>query len=76
MYPVADSGAPLSAAHRGRFDSLEDLNSLILQRQGDSVVRLDDVATVVMDHYPVRQISHFNGNAVIMLAVRRKPAPT
>ena len=56
----------------GRFDSLEDLNNLILQRQGDSVVRLDDVATVVMDHYPVRQISRFNGNAVIMLAVRRE----
>ena len=56
----------------GRFDSLEDLNNLILLRQGDSVVRLDDVATVVMDHYPVRQISRFNGNAVIMLAVRRE----
>ena len=56
----------------GRFENLDDLNDLILQRQGDSLVRLRDVATVVMDHFPVRQISRFNGNPVIMLAVRRE----
>ena len=56
----------------GRFGTLEELNNLILLRQGDSVVRLEDVASVTLDHSPVRQISRFNGNPVITLAVRRE----
>ena len=56
----------------GRFDDINSLNSLILARRGDSVVRLQDVATVVLDHFPVRSISRVNGDPVIMLSVRRE----
>ncbi len=56
----------------GRFDSLDSLNGLILTRRGDAQVRLDDVASVVMDHFPVRSLSRVNGEPVISLAVRRE----
>ena len=31
----------------GRFETIEDVENLILARRGDSIVRLADVATVV-----------------------------
>ena len=56
----------------GRFKDIDSLNELILVRSGDSQVRLKDVATVVLDHFPVRSLSRVNGEPVISLAVRRE----
>ncbi len=56
----------------GRFDSLAELEALILVRRGDSVVRLRDVATVSLDHFPVQSVSRVDGQPVISLAVRRE----
>ena len=56
----------------GRFKDIDSLNELILVRSGDSLVRLKDVATVVLDHFPVRSLSRVNGEPVISLAVRRE----
>jgi multidrug efflux pump subunit AcrB len=56
----------------GRFKDIDSLNALILARNGDSLVRLGDVATVVLDHFPVRSLSRVNGEPVISLAVRRE----
>ncbi len=56
----------------GRFESLAQLEQLILVRRGDGVVRLSDVATVTLDHFPVRAVSRVNGDPVISLAVRRE----
>ncbi|TDT41462.1 multidrug efflux pump subunit AcrB [Halospina denitrificans] len=56
----------------GRFNSAEDLESLILSRQGDAVLRLGDVASVEQGHSRIRQNSYLNGNRVISLSVRRE----
>jgi len=37
----------------GRFQDLEDLRDLILVRRGDSLIRLNDVAEVQLDHYEI-----------------------
>ena len=56
----------------GRFDQVPQLLDLILERREDSVTRLRDVATVELDHFPVRAESFVNGEPVISLAVRRE----
>ncbi|MFD1217856.1 efflux RND transporter permease subunit [Microbulbifer celer] len=56
----------------GRFRDLEELRSLILRRDGDSITRLGDVAEVKLDHFKVRSNSYVNGRPVISLSVRRE----
>lgn len=56
----------------GRFDDLDDLKNLILSREGDSLVRLSDVATIKLDHFKIRDQSYVNGNPVIGLSIRRE----
>jgi len=56
----------------GRFESLDELRSLILSRRGDTVIRLSDVAQVQMDHFEKRGTSSFNGSPGLMLGVRRE----
>ncbi len=56
----------------GRFDSVEDLNDLIVDRRGDAVIRLSDVAQVELDHFEVRNLSFYNDNPIIFLAVSRE----
>lgn len=56
----------------GRFEGLDDLRDLILRRDGDSLVRLRDVATVRLSHYEVRTQSWVNGQPVVNLGVRRE----
>ena len=56
----------------GRFDDLTDLERMILARRGDSVIRLSDVARVVLDHHELRDISSIDGRPVIGLSVRRE----
>ncbi|MEO3677527.1 efflux RND transporter permease subunit [Rheinheimera fenheensis] len=57
----------------GRFDSLEQLENLILLQQGDLQVRLKDVATLVLDHFEVRELSFADGERTLGLSVRREP---
>ncbi|AKS40595.1 efflux RND transporter permease subunit [Wenzhouxiangella marina] len=57
----------------GRFDRLEDLQDLILARQGDSLVRLSDVAEVELSYYEIRQLSYANGQPSMTIAVNREP---
>ena len=56
----------------GRFEKVSELQELVLARRGDRVIRLADVASVVLDHFPVRGLSRVNGDPVISLAVRRE----
>ncbi|MDJ0700752.1 MAG: efflux RND transporter permease subunit [Woeseiaceae bacterium] len=56
----------------GRFDSVEDLNDLIVDRRGDALIRLSDVARVELDHFEIRNLSYFNEDRVIALAVSRE----
>jgi multidrug efflux pump subunit AcrB len=56
----------------GRFDSLEELENLILTRRGDSITRLSDVATVQLDHAELRNLSSTNGETNIRLGLIRQ----
>ncbi|KPJ93010.1 MAG: acriflavin resistance protein [Gammaproteobacteria bacterium SG8_11] len=57
----------------GRFKDLKDLQDLILDRRGDSVIRLGDVAEIKLDHFELTRISFTDGAPVIGLSVRRQP---
>ncbi|GMG87321.1 efflux RND transporter permease subunit [Biformimicrobium ophioploci] len=56
----------------GRFEDLEALRQLILRREGDAIVRLGDVAEVVLDHSRVRTTTYFAGQQVLGMSVRRE----
>jgi multidrug efflux pump subunit AcrB len=56
----------------GRFEDLDDLRDLIIERRGDSLLRLRDFAEVELDHFEVRSLSFSNSNPNITLAVRRE----
>ena len=56
----------------GRFDTLEELENLIITRRGDSITRLSDVATVRLDHAELRNLSATDGEANIRLGVIRQ----
>ena len=56
----------------GRFNSIEELNDLVLVRRGDSVIRLSDVATVRLDHFEKRSHATFDGEPTIGMALRRE----
>lgn len=57
----------------GRFEDLEQMESLIIARRGDSLVRLSDVAEVELSHYELRSRASANGQPVISLFVNREP---
>ncbi|MDJ0758840.1 MAG: efflux RND transporter permease subunit [Woeseiaceae bacterium] len=56
----------------GRFDSVEALEDLIIDRRGDSLIRLGDVAVVELDHSEARAYSFFNGEPILFTAVNRE----
>ncbi|MBT8083014.1 MAG: efflux RND transporter permease subunit [Gammaproteobacteria bacterium] len=56
----------------GRFGSVEDLSDLIIERRGDALIRLSDVAEVELDHFEIRNFSYFNADRIIALAVSRE----
>lgn len=56
----------------GRFEDLQQLRELILRRTGDSLVRLEDVASIELDHFEIRSESYVNEQPVISLSVRRE----
>ena len=57
----------------GRFETIADVENLILARRGDSIVRLSDVATVRLDHAELRSLSYTAGQRTLNLSVRREP---
>jgi len=56
----------------GRFDSVESLEDLVLDRSGDAITRLGDIADVRLDHYEIASRSYVNGKPVLSLSVRRE----
>ncbi|MFP4560958.1 MAG: efflux RND transporter permease subunit [Thiohalorhabdus sp.] len=56
----------------GRFEDLEDLRDMVLERRGDAVIRLGEVAEVEMGHFELREHSYVNGEPVIRLSVNRE----
>ncbi len=73
------SGGELDAGKRryllrtvGRFATAEELEQLVITRQGDAVIRLDDVAEVQQGGSRQRSLAFTNGQKVIGLQVRRE----
>ncbi len=56
----------------GRFDTVDDLNDLIIERRGDSLIRLGDVATVQLDHSEINGFAFFNGQPILFTRVNRE----
>ncbi|MEP6390072.1 MAG: efflux RND transporter permease subunit [Halioglobus sp.] len=56
----------------GRFESIEELNDLVLNRRGDAITRLADVAQIQLDHFEKRGYSSFNGEPSIGISLRRE----
>ena len=56
----------------GRFRDVEDLRQLILQRKGDSVVRLGEVADIRAGNFQQSRLSYTDGQGVIGMSVRRE----
>ncbi len=56
----------------GRFDSVESLENLIVDRRGDSLIRLVDVADVELDHAEIQSYAYFNGDPILFMRVNRE----
>ncbi|TNF98274.1 MAG: efflux RND transporter permease subunit, partial [Gammaproteobacteria bacterium] len=56
----------------GRFRDLEELQQLILDRRGDSVIRLGEVADIKLGHFEISRVSLTDGESVIGMSVRRQ----
>lgn len=55
----------------GRFNDIEDIENLLIKREGDSIIRLKDVAEVRLDHFEIVSQSFINGQPVIFVSLRR-----
>ncbi|WP_022726646.1 efflux RND transporter permease subunit [Fodinicurvata sediminis] len=56
----------------GRYADIEALESTILDRRGDSILRLSDVAQVRLGHFEPGEINLVDGEAVLGLSIRRE----
>ena len=56
----------------GRFDSVESLQDLIVERRGDSLIRLRDVAVIELDHSEIQSYAYFNGEPILFTSVNRE----
>ncbi len=56
----------------GRFKDLDELKSLIIDHQNNTDIKLQDVATVKLDHYETSGVSIINDENSIAMAVRRE----
>lgn len=56
----------------GRIESPEDLSSIILRRQGDSVTTLGDVAEIELGLYETRSVAYLNTMPSILAGVSRE----
>ena len=56
----------------GRFDDPEDLKELIIDRRGDNIIRLKDVADVQLGHFEIYTRAYVNDRPIIFLSIRRE----
>ena len=56
----------------GRFDSVESLEELIVDRRGDSLIRLGDIAVIELDHSEIESYSYMNGEPIVFTSVNRE----
>ncbi len=56
----------------GRFENPEDLEELIIDRRGDTIIRLKDVAEVRLGHFEIYTRAFVNDRPIISLSIRRE----
>ncbi len=56
----------------GRFRDLNELKAVILTHQNNTDIRLEDVATITLDHYETTGVSYINNEQALTLAVQRE----
>ena len=56
----------------GRFDSVSELQDLIIDRRNDSLIRLGDVASVELDHSEIQGYTYFNGAPILFTRINRE----
>lgn len=73
------SGGTIDAGKRqyllrtvGRFEDLRELSAMVLDRRGDKIIRLADVATVQLDHFEEEVVTSFNGNQNLFITLRKE----
>jgi len=73
------SGGDLNSGKRryllrtvGRFQSVGEVEELVIASRDDAIIRLKDVARVRLHHYEIRSHAFVNGEPVIFLSIRRE----
>lgn len=56
----------------GRFDSLDEMESTIIARNGDRIIRLNDIARIDLNHFETNSESWFKDEQVLSLQVKRE----
>jgi multidrug efflux pump subunit AcrB len=56
----------------GRFQDLDQLRALIVDRRGDAIIRLSDIAEIEFDHFEVDSLSFTNGKPILFVRVNRE----
>jgi multidrug efflux pump subunit AcrB len=56
----------------GRFSTVDELHDLIIERRGDSLIRLGDVASIELDHSEINGFAFFNGEPILFARVNRE----
>ena len=72
------SGGDLDAGKRryivrtlGRFETIEDIEQLIVARRSGVPIRLNEIGYAELDSFEIRNVSYANGNPNITIGVRR-----
>ena len=68
-YPNPDGPLARHLVLEGGESSLEDL---IVDRRGDSLIRLGDIAVIELDHSEIRSYAYFNGEPILFTSVNRE----
>jgi len=56
----------------GRVGDVDELNSIIIARNGDALVRLGEIAEVKLSHFEISRYSYTDGRPVVGMSVRRQ----
>ncbi len=56
----------------GRFDSIEALQDMIVDRRGDSLIRLGDIADIELGHSRIQSYAYFNAEPILFASINRE----
>ncbi len=56
----------------GRFQDLDQLRELIVDRREDATIRLSDIAEIDFDHFEIDSLSFANGKPILFVRVNRE----